>query len=263
MSNLGIITIGPYGLPSIRDISPAPRYQSQAAAQVLTNDQARIVRRTNRPLEGYQPPNAYNAAIDAEWRAWTLAAQRGLPGSGKTNNGTGNGTGSGSGSGSGGNGYGSGNGSGSGGSGNSLFTQYANNPIDVMPDTGQPLHYAQAIATPAYGTDDTEVISFIVPDGWIAVIKAVYNDYGNNAFQEGSGELTWRIDVSGTYPPGFDSITTRLGSTQFPRPLQGAIIALSGQKVRYTVSVAATATIPIGNTALTTCGFDGYFVPAL
>lgn len=265
MSTLGIMTPGPYALDSLAAYPLAPRAPGHQVSPIIGRPNYALS-----PLESFQPPNRYNAAIDAEWRAWKLAARLGLPGSGKSpppGGGSGSGSGyGGSGSGYGGSGSGDGSGyggSGTGGSGNSIFTAYANNPIETMPDTGQPLHFAQAIATPAYGVDDTEVISFYVPDGWIAIIKGVYNDYGNTSLQEGSGDLIWRIDVDGFYPPGFDNITTRLGSTQFPRPLNGAIIALSGQKVRYTVSVSATATIPIGNTALITCGFDGYLVPAL
>lgn len=205
------------------------------------------------PGELLQPPNAYNEAIDITWQAWQDAAAAKLPGAGNGIEGSGGAGSTGS----------TGSNSGSGGFGASLFGAYVNNPIDTMPDNGQPFHYLRAVDMPIPGTDDFEVVSFFVPDGWIAVIKAVANMYTNNAFQEGSGDITWRIDVDGTYSPGFDQLETTLGSVQNPRHISGAIIATSGQKVRYTISHAAASGLPSGASVKTICSFDGYFVPAL
>ena len=212
------------------------------------------------PFEREQPLNEYNRAIWEEWLAWDYAALMSLAGAGaQTSTGAKNGSGL-EGNGSGGSG-GSGGGLNTAGYGMQLFSQYAVNPIETMPDNGKEFHYQAPIPTPALGLSDVTVVEFYVPDGWIAVIKKVSNDYANNSFQEGSGDLIWRVDVDGVYPPGYENITTRLGSLQHPRCLAGAILAMSGQRVRYTVSVSATAGIPVGNTAYTICSFDGYFVP--
>ena len=259
--NLGIMVESPFTLPTIRQYPPADRprdFALTAPPNTPLYDES--------PLDRYQRPNAYNFAIMQEWKVWKRAKEQGLPGSGGTpgsgsGSGSGNGTGSGSGSGSG-SGYGSGSGSATGGAGNSIFTAYANNPIAVMPDNGQPLHYFDSIATPAPGSSAT-VVSFYVPDGWIAIVKGVTNLYASAGFVNGDGQLIWRIDKDGEYPPGFENIKTNLGNTEQPWPLSGAIIAVSGQLVRYTISTDAAATCPTGSTAPTVCGFDGYFVPAL
>lgn len=243
--NLGIMIEGPFTLPTIRQYPPATRPRDYA----LTAQPNQPLHDLS-PLERFQQPNDYNRAIMQEWQQWKRAKEKGLPGSGGTPAGS-QGTGSGSGS-----------ATATGGAGNSIFTAYQNNPIAVMPDNGQPLHYFDSIATPAPGSSAT-VASFIVPDGWIAVVKGVTNLYQSAGFVNGDGQLIWRIDKDGEYPPGFENIKTNLGNTEQPWPLSGAIIAVSGQLVKYTIAVDAAATCPTGATAPVICGFDGYFVPAL
>lgn len=249
MSHLGIVSPSPYNLFELAGFPQAAIPYSYALRALPGRPLYDLS-----PLERPQVPNSYNHAIYEEWKAWRQAAQEGAPGSGKTPSGS---------SGSSGSGGSSGSSTTTTGAGNSIFTAYANNPVDTMPDTGQPLHIADGIPTPAPGATDVEVVSFIVPDNWFAIVKAVSNQYLNNSFQEGSGDLIWRVDVDGVYPPGFNNVRTSLGSVQHPRSLQGALIARGGQKVRYTVSVDAGATIPTGNTVYTVCSFDGYLVPAL
>lgn len=134
-------------------------------------------------------------------------------------------------------------------------------PWEVMPPNGRPFHYQQAVSCPALGTNDFAVISFVVPTGWNAAIKAIANLYTSAGFVEGSNDLIWRIDVDGVYLPGFDSITTTLGSTDQSRRLEGAILAKSNELVRYTVSVAAAASIPVGVGNNVICAIDGWFYP--
>jgi hypothetical protein len=134
-------------------------------------------------------------------------------------------------------------------------------PWEVMPPNGRPFHYQQAVACPALGTNDYAVVSFLVPTGWNAAIKAIANLYTSAGFIEGSGDLIWRIDVDGVYLPGFDAITTTLGSTDQARRLEGAILAKSNELVRYTVSVAAAAPIPVGTGNNIICAIDGWFYP--
>lgn len=134
-------------------------------------------------------------------------------------------------------------------------------PWEVMPPNGRPFHYQQAVSCPALGTNDFAVLSFLVPTGWNAAIKAIANIYTSAGFVEGSSDLIWRIDVDGVYLPGFDNITTTLGSTDQSRRLEGAILAKSNELVRYTISVAAAASIPVGTGNNIICSIDGWFYP--
>jgi hypothetical protein len=204
-------------------------------------------------LEQKQPPNAYNAAILDEANALRQARKTkktGVSAAGSAGSAQTGGTPD----------------PGSAQSANpvgTLFHGYTQNPIDSMPENGEAFHYQTAIDTPAAGTNDQLVLEVQIPNGWVAVVKAVANVYTNNSLLEGSGDLTWRIDVDGRFQPGFEAITTQLGTVNTPRDVIGAILARGGQKLRYTVSVAATAAIPTGASAKIICCFDGYFVPEL
>lgn len=134
-------------------------------------------------------------------------------------------------------------------------------PYLTMPETGRPFHFQEAIACPAAGTDDFPVVSFFVPLGWKASIKAVANAFIGTGFDEGSGDLIWRIDIDQAYMPGFERITTSLGTINDSRDLRAPLIAQGGQLVRYTVSVSATAPFGTGSASRILCCFDGYFYP--
>jgi len=136
-----------------------------------------------------------------------------------------------------------------------------NPPWEVMPPNGRSFHYQQPVICPPLGTTDFAVLSFLVPTGWNAAIKAVANLYTSAGFVEGSGDLIWRIDVDGVFLPGFNNITTTLGSADQPRRIEGAILAKSNELVRYTVSVDAGASVPVGAGNNIICAIDGWFWP--
>jgi hypothetical protein len=141
-----------------------------------------------------------------------------------------------------------------------LSTQQGN-PLVHMPANGRPFHFQKAIATPAAGTSDVEIVSFRVPNGYTAVTAAVANGYTGTNFEEGSGDLIWRYSVDGAYPPGFDDVETSLGTFQQPRQLEGPIIAYAGQLVRCAITVAPGIALPTGTAARSFACFDGWFYP--
>lgn len=134
-------------------------------------------------------------------------------------------------------------------------------PWEVMPPNGRPFTYQQSVACPALGTNDFAVIRFVVPTGWKAAIRSIANVYAAAGFVEGSGDLIWRIDVDGVYLPGFDNITTTRGTVAQPRRLEGAILASSNEQVTYSVSVSATASVPVGAGNNIVCAIEGWFYP--
>jgi hypothetical protein len=130
---------------------------------------------------------------------------------------------------------------------------------EKMPANGRPFHYQSATATPALGTNDFPILSVRVPEGMQMVVKSVANGYIGAAFNEGSGDLIWRLAVDGAFSPGFDNITTSLGDFKQPRDIRGAIVARSGQLVEYRVSVVANVATA-GTQVFAT--LDGWFAPS-
>ena len=233
-----------------------PQYLSQAAAapalvntaSIATSQQAQVMEQPI-DLTVQAPPNQYNAAIAQEMQLTRqmVAVLKGAPASNGSNGSTSNTSGTDS---------QTITITGPGGSAAPSAAPWLN-----MPQNGRPFHYQLAVNCPAPGTDDFVVVSLIVPNGWKAAIWSISNNYTAAGFDEGSGDLIWRISVDGAYSPGFDSITTTLGKITEPRKLQGPIIAESNQVIAYTVTVAAGAPFPTGAAAKIICSFDGWIYP--
>jgi hypothetical protein len=68
------------------------------------------------------------------------------------------------------------------------------------------------------------ILSFEVPPGRNGMIKAVGNNFVGGGWQEGSGNLIWRILVDGGTPPGantYHAIKGSLGNPSSPTPIAG------------------------------------------
>lgn len=125
-------------------------------------------------------------------------------------------------------------------------------PWEIMPANGRPMRFETIVPAPVMGTMDYPVVSFSVPAGYTAAIKRHRHAYIGAGFNEGSGELIWRISVDGINAPGYDNMTT----TAQDEEIMGAILAQSGQLVEYTISVFGAA---LPDDIL--CGLRGFFYP--
>lgn len=68
------------------------------------------------------------------------------------------------------------------------------------------------------------ILSFKVPIGRNGIIKKVANNFVGAGFQEGQGNVIWRILVDGAPPPGansYDSISGSLGNPASPTEISG------------------------------------------
>lgn len=109
---------------------------------------------------------------------------------------------------------------------------------------------------------ETNVVSFVVPDGWDGVIVSHFNvAITNNQFVEASGDITWRIKQNRRYVEDYGNITTSLGSLQAPNVLyRGGFRLLSHQTITYTATLAAGAQARLGPGRII-CGLFGWFYP--
>lgn len=64
--------------------------------------------------------------------------------------------------------------------------------------------------------DTVTILEFTVPIGRNGIIKKVANNFVGGGFQEGQGNIIWRILVDGAPPPGATSYNTILGSLGSP-----------------------------------------------
>jgi hypothetical protein len=138
---------------------------------------------------------------------------------------------------------------------------YDKPPYLIMPPQGRQYQEINSIPLPPNNGLDVLVTEFFVPTGYDGVITSVTNFYTGAGFVEGSGDLTWRIQVGLRWARNFGNIETTLGSLASPCPLfRGGLRLTAEQRVRYFVNHAAGSGLAGGRVI---CAFFGWFYPAV
>jgi len=141
-------------------------------------------------------------------------------------------------------------------------SKYFDPPWIKMPPQGKRFSPIGSIALPTsgYGTDQV-VTQFRVPLGYDGVINYIVQTYTGQGFQEGSGDLTWRIQLNQRWVKNYGNTTTQIGTlTQGPQSPNSLIIIQSNQLVTYYVNVAASAASNLMGGRII-CAFFGYWWP--
>ncbi len=137
--------------------------------------------------------------------------------------------------------------------------QSASDPPWVTPPKGhQPFDFFGVIDTPVAPTAQTTVLTFVVPAGWFGVIQDLTHFVEGGFFQQGSGELIWRLQLDQEYVQNYGNILVSFGDMSSPRSVY-AIVLEPRQRVTYSienVSFAAGGTRSI-------CGCRGWFWPSI
>ena len=152
--------------------------------------------------------------------------------------------------------------------GNSLANPYNGNyPWVVPPPSETPVSARETIAAPAYGVQAL-ITSCQVPQAMEAVITHILCKFDGSGFVQGSGAVTWTIDINrplgaaqqGYNPPFFGSIITQLGDfLTFPFPVPGGIRLSERDTIRFKVTTAAP--VGIGAPNYITAMLLGWYYP--
>jgi hypothetical protein len=140
-------------------------------------------------------------------------------------------------------------------------TKYKDPPWVKMPAQAKRFSPIGSIPLPTtYGTD-LLVVQFRVPLGYDGVINYIVQNYTGQGFQEGNGDLTWRIQLNERWVKNYGSTTTQIGTlTQGPVSPNSQIIVQSNQLVSYYVNVAPSAAADLmGGRVI--CALFGYWWP--
>jgi hypothetical protein len=133
-------------------------------------------------------------------------------------------------------------------------------PSVQMPVNGQRLDEVGSIALPANNGVDTVVLRYRVPRGYRGVILSLVNDWTGTTFVDGSGDLTWRLQINQAWVKTYGNIRYQYGNLQNRYPLEGAYIQLvAGDVVTYYVNHAVASALT-GGFIIT--GIGGYIYPA-
>ncbi len=140
--------------------------------------------------------------------------------------------------------------------------KYTEPPWIRMPQQGKRFSKIGSIALPAANGTDTLIESFKVPYGYDGcIVSVVFSTDGTIGFQQGSGDLTWRLQLNQRWVRDYGAVTTYIGSLITPFNVNsGQIILQSGQLVQVFVnrSVASSGTISGGRVV---SGIFGWFWP--
>ena len=115
-----------------------------------------------------------------------------------------------------------------------------------MPVEGKRFSKIGSIALPPANGIDTLVNSWIVPYGHDGcIVSIVFTSDGVTGFQQGSGDLTWRLKINQRWAKDYGNVTTYIGSQITPYNVNsGQILLQSGQLIQAFVN---RSTASLGN----------------
>jgi len=114
--------------------------------------------------------------------------------------------------------------------------KYETAPWVKMPPQAKRFSEINSIPLPADNGTDTLVLSFLVPYGYDGVAVTTVANYTGQGFVEGSGDLTWRIQLNERYVKNYGNLQTQVGSLTIPTNIGNSVRLLSGQLVQFFVN---------------------------
>jgi hypothetical protein len=122
-----------------------------------------------------------------------------------------------------------------------------------------PFRKVGTVPTPLAATGDVEVLAFQVPHGYDGVIAGLVNLYTGPGFQDGSGDLEWRLAINRVYATHLGQVLVTLGSQQQPFTVDGGIPVQSGTWVRYLVAAPNLSGAILPLVSQIVCEVEGLF----
>jgi len=119
----------------------------------------------------------------------------------------------------------------------SQVTTVTPEPWGNYPTGRLPYDQGGAIDLPAVGTEST-ILTFQVPTGYDGVATWYSLNFTGGGFEQGSGDIVWRIYRNNVAERNFENILTERGSLQVPRPIANLQL-FSRDLIKITVTHAA------------------------
>lgn len=151
------------------------------------------------------------------------------------------------------------------------FASPASRPINWQnpPPGSRPYREVVTIQRPVVAATDIPLASFRVPPGYAGVLLTITCMWVDAVppspltFQNGSGELTWRVQVNGRYfLKDLGAVQTERGDLSVPYPLEGGGYPVDeNQTVAMVVSLSAGALGSLDPNGRITGGLSGWFYP--
>jgi hypothetical protein len=137
-------------------------------------------------------------------------------------------------------------------------TKYQDPPWVKMPPQAKRFSYIEGLPLPGTSGVDVLILSYRVPLGYDGVINFIVQNYTGQGFQEGSGDLVWRLQLNERYVKNLGNTNTQIGTlTQGPQSPNAQVIVQSNQLVQYFVNLGpnALANLNGGRVIVSTWGY--------
>lgn len=154
--------------------------------------------------------------------------------------------------------------------------KYANRPWIVMPAEGRrfkPIAIL-ALTDPSVVFDGSNIVvpfttiqNLFCPLGYDGVITDVIMNVlpgasGVDGFVEGSGDITWRLQIQQRYARDYGNIMAQVGSLTSPSPVpRGGIRVRSRDQVQFLVALSAAAQGNLSPDDRIVCSLSGWWYP--
>lgn len=135
-------------------------------------------------------------------------------------------------------------------------TIYQPGPWLMMPPGFDSFDWGSGIPTPAIGAGNVTVLQFSVPSQYRGIIRGLTHYTTGPGFQQGSGDLIWRIRLDNKYVRNYGNISVEFGDKRESRETFG-ILLNPGQTVYYLVQNVNYA--PAGTRIV--CQMKGWYWP--
>lgn len=124
------------------------------------------------------------------------------------------------------------------------------------PSGSKPFDPQGVVALPAVGAAAI-VLTYTVPEGYDGVVKYLSCNLTFCGFTEGSGDVTWRLQINGKPVENFSLITVEKGTIEIPRPIS-PLRLFSKDIIQWIVTHVANA----GLVGSVNCSLNGYIYPS-
>lgn len=145
--------------------------------------------------------------------------------------------------------------------------KYAVPPWTKMPPQGKRYMKIAAADLPPFGSGDTIVPfakstdvdsegRFVAWDGYDFCAETIIFQYDGTNFQDGSGDIIFRIQIDQHFLKDFSAVTTQIGSFQLPYPInRGQSLFQSGNRIACIVNHVNNNQSPPGKVLMMVSGW--------
>jgi hypothetical protein len=134
-------------------------------------------------------------------------------------------------------------------------------PYREFPSQGREMNKQMAIALPAPGSGDVRILSFMLPTGYDGILYGLLQKFAGGGFMNGSGDLTWRLQIGRRWVKNMSTMTTELGDYSGYLQLDEFIYLRTRQRVSMWVNVDATAGARLDPAGRVVVGLQGWVFP--